>query len=333
MTKSKRNKPLQWHPPFYAGMQIELREEADNLIFENEHQLSSKPLGIDILIIKKDADIPIQKNIGKIFRKHNIIEYKSSADYLGVDDFYKTYGYASLYKALAEHENEIRANEITITFISHHYPYKLEKYLKKNRNYHLIKREEGIYQIAGNDFTMQLIVTSRISREENLWLWSICNHVNDRKTADRLIDEYEKNRDNHHYEAAMDIIVRANKNLFKPEEKTMCKALEELWEDVLNEKAAEMAEERALKIAEERAEKIAEERAEKIAEKRVEKRLAEKEPQIIAGTILEFLEDYGSIPAQLRQIVSDEKDMRILKSWLKMAVKTNSIEAFAGEIL
>ena len=44
---------LQWHPAFYAGIQIEFAEEAEKLQFENEHQLSKKPLGIDVLIIKK----------------------------------------------------------------------------------------------------------------------------------------------------------------------------------------------------------------------------------------------------------------------------------------
>lgn len=33
---------LQWHPAFYAGLQIELEEDRENLIFENEHQLSTK---------------------------------------------------------------------------------------------------------------------------------------------------------------------------------------------------------------------------------------------------------------------------------------------------
>ena len=83
---------LQWHPAFYAGIQIELEAEAENLSFENEHQLGTKPKEIDILIIKKDREIPIRKNIGRIFRKHNIIEYKSPADYLSIDDFYKVYG-------------------------------------------------------------------------------------------------------------------------------------------------------------------------------------------------------------------------------------------------
>lgn len=46
MNRQKKEEYLQWHPAFYAGMQIELKEEADNLIFENERQLGTKPLEI-----------------------------------------------------------------------------------------------------------------------------------------------------------------------------------------------------------------------------------------------------------------------------------------------
>ena len=40
-----------------------------------------------------------RKNIGRIFRRHNIVEYKSPKDSLSVDDFYKVYGYACFYKS------------------------------------------------------------------------------------------------------------------------------------------------------------------------------------------------------------------------------------------
>ena len=59
----------QWHPAFFGSLQIEFEKEADKLIFESEHQLSTKPMAIDVLIIKKISDEPIKKNIGRIFPK------------------------------------------------------------------------------------------------------------------------------------------------------------------------------------------------------------------------------------------------------------------------
>lgn len=59
----EEKKILQWHPAFYAGIQIEFEEESYKLKFENEHQLGTKPKEIDILIIKKSIEEQIHKKI------------------------------------------------------------------------------------------------------------------------------------------------------------------------------------------------------------------------------------------------------------------------------
>ena len=38
-----------------------------------------------LLIIKKNTKDKVEKNIGRIFRKYNIIEYKSPTDYLSIE--------------------------------------------------------------------------------------------------------------------------------------------------------------------------------------------------------------------------------------------------------
>lgn len=58
---------LQWHPAFYAGIQIEFQEEREELLFENEHQLGTKPKVIDVLIIKKNDAYRVKKKIGQFF--------------------------------------------------------------------------------------------------------------------------------------------------------------------------------------------------------------------------------------------------------------------------
>ena len=59
---------IQWHPTFFADVQVELRKESEKLSFQSEYQLSKKPMEIDVLIIKKKTEEPIEKNIGRIFR-------------------------------------------------------------------------------------------------------------------------------------------------------------------------------------------------------------------------------------------------------------------------
>ena len=92
---------LQWHPAFFAEMQIELAEEVDLLTFESEHSLGTKPKQIDVLIIKK------------------------------LDDVYLVYAYACLYKSDTNHVDEISVEDITLTFVCSHYPREMIKHLKR----------------------------------------------------------------------------------------------------------------------------------------------------------------------------------------------------------
>ena len=68
---------IQWHLGFCAAMELELREYADRLEFHREYPLSRKPLLIDLLVVEKTGDFEIANDIGQIFQKHNIMEYKS----------------------------------------------------------------------------------------------------------------------------------------------------------------------------------------------------------------------------------------------------------------
>ena len=235
--ESKKGTFLQWHPAFFAGIQIELEDEADKLTFEREYALSTKPMLIDVVIIKKNTEDAIKKNIGRIFKKYNIIEYKSPDDYLSIDDFYKVYGYACFYKSSASKQDYISANELTITFVSKSYPRKMVKHLKKIKGYSIKQVDKGIYYIFGDLFPMQLIVTSRLSPNNNLWLSSLTNDLEGHGIINTISNEYKKHKREELYKSMMNIIIRANKEVFK-EERDMCEAILELFEDEVNIRTA-----------------------------------------------------------------------------------------------
>ncbi len=224
--KIPKERPLQWHPANYAGLQIELAEEKEFLNFEDEHQLGTKPMAIDILIIKNETKHKIRKNIGRIFKKHNIVEYKSPDDYLSIDDFYKVYGYTCFYKADTPSTNIISIQDLTITFISHRYPQKLLRHLTTERNFKIQKIEKGIYYLLGDFIPIQFIVTSKLSSKENLWLKGLTNDLKDMNLTAALAEDYQKHRTNTLYQSVMDIIMRANKHQFE-EAKNMCEAMRE----------------------------------------------------------------------------------------------------------
>ncbi len=78
-------------------MVLELAENREDLVYEKEYNLNTKPLEIDLLVIKKGKDVRIVNEIGRLFRGHNIMEYKSPKDELNIDTFYKAGAYAGLY--------------------------------------------------------------------------------------------------------------------------------------------------------------------------------------------------------------------------------------------
>ena len=225
--ETKDPERLQWHPAFYAGIQIELEDEREQLIFENEHQLSTKPLEIDVLIIKKQGNVQIRKNIGQIFKGHNIIEYKGPDDGLSIDDYYKVIGYACFYKSDVENVDTISIEDITITFVVKKFPRNVIRQLEQTRNLTVVKFDEGIYHINREIFPVQIIHTAKLSKENNFWLKNLTNDLKTREEAQNLLEKYEKRQKENLYQSVMEIIVKANIDLFE-EVDDMCDALMEI---------------------------------------------------------------------------------------------------------
>lgn len=228
----KSRELLQWHPAFFAGLQIELAEERPYLSFENEHQLGTRPKQIDVLVVKKESEYHVQKNIGRIFRGHNIIEYKSPTDSLNIDDYYMVYAYACFYKSDGHLADLIAMEDITITFVCHTFPQKLVQYLKDERHFNIVQADYGIYHIIGDHVPIQILVTRQLSKTENLWLSHLTDQLYTKDEAETLIEEYQAHTKDKLYQSVMDIIVRANRKQFE-EAKNMCDALRELFADEL----------------------------------------------------------------------------------------------------
>ena len=226
---------IQWHPAFHASIQIEFKDEVEKLTFDAEHLLAKKPMQVDELIIKVNENEVINKNIGKIFRRHNIIEYKSPDDYLTINDFYKVYGYCCFYQSDTEEVCKILPEELTITFICNHFPRKMIQHLREFRGLEIICVEPGIYHIIGDPFPIKLLITKELNPTENRWLQSLRNDVTEPEEIKTLLKEYEDNKSSKLYQAAIDVITRANWNAVKEVKESMCEALKELMAEEFQE--------------------------------------------------------------------------------------------------
>ena len=259
---NQKKKMIEWHPAFTASLQIEFEDEAEKMIFEPEHLLSKKPMQIDELVIKVHDNESIQKNIGRIFRKHNIVEYKSPEDHLTINDFYKVYGYCCFYQSDTEHVCEISPEELTITFICNHYPRNMIQHLEKVRKLNIEKKESGIYYLTGDAIPIQLLITKELDPEENRWLGSLRNNIKDQNEIEAILKEYEEKKNSKLYQAAMEVITRANWKAIKEAKPSMCEALKELMAEEFQELEEQVTE----RVTEQVTERVTEQVTERVTE-------------------------------------------------------------------
>jgi len=178
---------IPWHTAFFEAIRMELDEYSRDLQFIPEFPLNTRPLKIDVVIIKKSRDVAIQKNIASIFRKENVVEYKSPRDYVSVGDFYKVYGYACLYISL----NKADIMDLSLTFVESRYPRELLAHLREVRGYTVEEKLPGIYIIKGDILPIQVIDSRKLSEDENIWLKDLYDKLNEQEKR-RIATEIQK---------------------------------------------------------------------------------------------------------------------------------------------
>jgi hypothetical protein len=235
---SKSVDKIQWHPGFCGATELELRENKSDLEFKREYNLSKEPIRVDLLIIKKYSNVKLKNEIGSIFKKHNIIEYKNPSDELNIDVFFKTIGYACLYKGLGDTVDEIPANELTVSMFRDIYHRKLMSILKK-MGFSIVKKFSGIYYVMGNvPFSTQIVVTSQLSESHSSLriLSKNAKEVDIRnflEETSQLIEPGDRNN----IDAVLQVSTLANKAVYQSvkEDFMACEALRELMKDEIDE--------------------------------------------------------------------------------------------------
>ena len=167
----EEQKDIQWHPAFVSAMNLEFTENRADLVFEREYNLNTKPLEIDLLIIKKEKDIDICNEIGYFFRKYNILEYKAPGDRLDVDSYYKAVAYGCLYKAYGNTVDGRKADDITVSLLRNARPDGLFQYFAEAGT-DIRETYPGIYYLEGMKilFPTQVVVIKELEEVEHAYL-------------------------------------------------------------------------------------------------------------------------------------------------------------------
>lgn len=203
---SLTSKPrVNWHEAASCAFQIELKDYSHILEYISEYPLGKNSYRIDLLVIKKLTDEIIPKNIAQIFRTFNLLEIKGVGSSVSIDSYYKTIGYAGLLIAQmrktgnAPRNTQYSSLDVSLTFLSCHYPRKLMKHLTQERNLPVAKISDGVYYINKETFPIQIIVTKELSYEDNLYLHCLTGNLQDDALVSRLADDYKLHQEQEIY--------------------------------------------------------------------------------------------------------------------------------------
>lgn len=229
---------IQWHSGFVAAMSLELAENREDLIYEKEYNLNTKPLEIDLLVIKKDKNVRTANEIGWIFRGHNILEYKLPEDSLDIDSFYKVGAYASLYKSYAATSDGRKANDITVSLIRESRSDGLFSYFK-NHGIRIENPYRGIYYVLDAVlFPTQIIVAKELDWKNHTWLKALSSKM-EKQNMRELLEKIESMRQRFDRELAdsvLEVSIKANRKIVEDlkGDESMCQALLEIMEPEIN---------------------------------------------------------------------------------------------------
>ena len=215
MKEKKGKKGIPWHPAFVVALKLTLIDYDDELDYKLEHPLNTEPLEIDVLVVKKHSNTVIKKQIAEIFRQENIIEYKSPQKSLSVNEFHRAFARTHLHKAI----DNVKVADLTLSFVVTTYPRVLFRHLRGTLGYTVEERHPGIYVVTGAMIPVQILISGKLSEEENTWIRNLNGNLPE-KNLDWLSRQEKKYGSRLDLSAYQNAVLAANQEMLK-----------KMWED------------------------------------------------------------------------------------------------------
>ena len=230
---------IDWHAGFVSAMKLELMADEKNLEFHEEQFLDERKQRFDLLIVKKRRNVRIRNEIGEIFNKFNIIEYKNPNDTLDIGELHKVLSYTSRYLYERHDYDEYAVDAYTMTLIRDTMPEKLFRQLAGS-DMKCTETHPGIYEVTNKlPFRTQIIVTGHLSEDGHAWLKGLTKDGTKEKVQGIIDQTYALDAKHKPLaETVMNVFTGANMVLMheiKKEESTMCQAVNELFADEIAE--------------------------------------------------------------------------------------------------
>ena len=223
--KNQNGSRKQYHPAACAALELELRENKEEITVTSEVQLNSKPNRIDILVILKEPGKKLKSGLAAIFKTINLWEYKSPDDQLGSRIYYRSVGYAFLY--LCYKSDGAEESELTLSFLREGKPEDLLEWFEE-KGFVISEYEPGIYHILKKGhMDMQVVVSRELNKDEYHWITKLTDRVerDDLKKLQEDLKELKEQKDEKNLlnaESVYDLMcsLNADKEWMKEEEET-----------------------------------------------------------------------------------------------------------------
>gem|GEM_PF-247319 len=323
----------QWHPVFVTALKEALSDAGPGEIeIQAEVALSSKPLDVDVIVVKKKETARLRHPVANIFRQYNLFEYKSPQDYLEPNDYDKGMALTLLYKVI-EHPGMELLNRLTLTFVSSRYPRDMLKMLE-SRGLTVLKDVpvSGFYRVEGERIPVQIMVLKHLPGPEQAYMFSVFLSGKEKlkqNAGSMLLRKHLEEPGNANIKEIIEFMLKNNlilyndikvvlemKSLISAEERKKVRELlatHPFNRELMAEQAAEEAAKIAAKIVAEASAKAAAKAAAEAEAKAVARATAEGRAEGVRNIICRFLEaKYGAASAQLQETIQKIIDPDVL---------------------
>ena len=233
---------IEYHYGFYGAVHAEYEPALVKMEYIQEYELGDEPVRMDMLILKRD-ETPLTDPIGSFFRIHNVLEYKSPEDHLSINDFYKTQGYALIYKGLGKTADAVPAEELTVSIFRHAYPREMFRRLKET-GFGIREAYPGIYYVFGAiSVPVQIVITSRLEKGRYETFKALAKNAarEDIVRLLKLTEDYPDPKMIEYVRAVMNVSIILNESVIEEikEAGLMKKAVERIFKEEMEEKKQE----------------------------------------------------------------------------------------------
>ena len=224
-----------WHAGFEALLRIETHRFGERVQIKTEHLLGEEPPRADFVVLIDEEGLLAEKPVFRIFRKHNICEYKNPHDALNERVIRKCCGYANLYIGTAEHEADVPPDQVTLSVFRASKPEKLFREMA-DKGQLAADRTRGIYHVTGmTDLPFQIVITGELEGPEYAAYRALTDHASG-ADVERVIRAGDLETDSAmqaHYRVFLDLVSKKNPVVIKAIRRDI--GMETTWMDIFKD--------------------------------------------------------------------------------------------------